>query len=189
MSRHLLLSLLFLAAIAPAHAALRELSMESRKPWPADPSHFELLEGHFSGDLDPEARQNRIINDLSMAPRNDRGLVAYRATFAILRPLGTASGLLVYDVANRGRITPTAFSQGHVSVISGWQGDLPVGPGIQSIEVPIARARDGGPVTWPVIVRFFNMPAGISPRSISRAGRRAALAGAHSLLQPARALV
>jgi hypothetical protein len=114
--------LLFLAAIVPAHAALHELSIESRKPWPADPSRFELLEGHFRGDLDPAAKQNGIINDLTLAPRNAQGRVEYRATFAILRPLGPASGLLVYDVANRGRITVTAFPQGHISVISGWQG-------------------------------------------------------------------
>jgi hypothetical protein len=160
MLRRLLLSILFLAGIAPAHAALRELSVESRKPWAADPSHFELLEGHFSGDLDPAANQNRIINDLALAPRNAQGRVAYRATFAILRPLGTTSGLLIYDVANRGRINPTAFPAGHVSVTSGWQGDLTPGPGIQSIEVPVAHARDGSAITGPVIARFLNMPAG-----------------------------
>ncbi len=167
MPRRLLLPLLFLAGIAPAHAGLRALSVESRTPWPADPAHFELLEGHFSGDLDPAARQNRIIHDLALAPRDARGRVAYRATFAILRPVGASSGLLVYDVANRGRINPTAFPQGHVSVISGWQGDLAPGPGIQSIEVPAAHARDGGPITGPVIARFIDMPAGTTTLNIT----------------------
>ena len=160
MLHRMLLSMLFLVGIAPAHAALRELSVESRKPWSADPSHFELLEGHFSGDLDPAAKQNRIINDLALASRNAQGRVPYRATFAILRPLGTTSGLLIYDVANRGRINPTVFPEGHVSVVSGWQGDLAPGPGIQSIEVPVARARDGIPITGPVIARFLDMPSG-----------------------------
>lgn len=167
MSHRVLLSLMILVGIVPAHAALRELSVESQKPWPADPAHFELLEGHFSGDLDPAARQNRIINDLALAPHNERGRVAYRATFAILRPLGTVSGLLVYDVANRGHINPTAFPQGHVSVISGWQGDLAAGTGIQSIEVPVAHAPDGGPITGPVIARFLNMPAGTTTLNIT----------------------
>ena len=160
MLRRLLLPLLLLASIAPAHAGLRALVVESRKPWPADPARFELLEGFFSGDLDITARQNRIINDLALAPRNERGRVAYRATFAILRPLGPASGLLVYDVANRGRVSPTAFSQGHVSVISGWQGDLAPRSGLQTIDVPVARAGDGRPITGPVIARYANMPAG-----------------------------
>lgn len=166
MRRWLLLPLLFLATVTPAYAGLRELAVESRTPWPADPAHFELLEGHFSGDLDPAVGPNRIINDLALAPRNERGRVAYRATFAILRPLGTASGLLVYDVANRGRISPTAFPQGHISVISGWQGDLVPGPGLQSIEVPVAHAPDGGPVTGPVIARFVDMPAGTATLDI-----------------------
>jgi len=166
MTRRLLLLFPLLVGIAPAQAALRELNVESRKPWPADPAHFELLEGHFRGDLDPSASQNRIINDLALAARNAQGRVAYRATFAILRPLGTASGLLVYDVPNRGRISPTAFAQGHISVISGWQGDLAPGPGIQSIEVPVAHARDGGPITGQVIARFLNMPAGATTLDI-----------------------
>ncbi|MBV9549107.1 MAG: hypothetical protein JO256_05470 [Alphaproteobacteria bacterium] len=166
MSRRLLPALLLLASIAPANAALRELSVESRKPWPADPAHFELLEGHFTGDLAPAVRQNRIINDLALAPRNAQGRVPYRATFAILKPVGMMSGLLVYDVANRGRINPTAFAQGHVSVISGWQGDLTPGPGIESIEVPVARGRDGGAITGPVIARFLNMPAGTTTLDI-----------------------
>ncbi len=166
MFRRMLLPLLLLAGLAPAQAGLRELSVESRKPWPADPTRYELLEGHFSGELDPAARQNRIINDLALAPRNQQGRVAYRATFAILRPLGAPSGLLVYDVANRGRINPTAFGEGHVSVVSGWQGDLAAAPGLQSIEVPVAHARDGGPITGPVIARFLNMSAGITTLDI-----------------------
>lgn len=156
----------FFAGLAPAHAALRELSVESRKPWSADSSRFELLEGHFRGDLDPVASQNRIINDLALAPRNALGRVEYRATFAILRPLGSPSGLLVYDVANRGRINVTPFPKGHVSVISGWQADLAAAPGIQSIEVPVAHARDGSAITGPVIARFLNMPAGTTTLDI-----------------------
>ena len=166
MSRLLLLPLLLLASIAPAQAGLRTLEVESRKPWPADPTRFELLEGHFSGELNPAARQNRIINDLALAPRNERKRVAYRASFAILRPLGKASGLLVYDVANRGRIAPTAFAQGHVSVVSGWQGDLTPATGLQTIEVPVARGRDGASITGPVLARFTNMPAGTTTLDI-----------------------
>jgi hypothetical protein len=165
LKRILPLAALWLTSL-PAHAALTELSVESRKPWPSDPTHFELLEGHFRGDLDPTARQNRIINDLALAPRNGRGRASYRATFAILRPLGTLSGVLVYDVANRGRMKPTAFPQGHVSVTSGWQGDIPQTAGIQYIEVPVAHAQDGKPVTGPVIARFINMPAGTTTLDI-----------------------
>jgi hypothetical protein len=66
-ARRLLPPLLFLASIMPAHAGLREIAVKSRKPWPADPARFELLEA-ISDDLGHTTRQNRIINDLALAP-------------------------------------------------------------------------------------------------------------------------
>ena len=62
--------------------------------------------------------------------------------------------MLVYDVPNRGRGAATAIGNGHVNVVSGWQGDLDEGPGVQRLYVPSA------PVTGPAMVRFMNMPAG-----------------------------
>ena len=64
------------------------------------------------------------------------------------------SGVLVYDVPNRGKGAAQAIGDGHVDVVSGWQGDLDDGPGVQLINVPSA------PVDGPAYVRFMNMPAG-----------------------------
>src|SRR5581483_1634799 len=101
-----------------AQAAVREFRIESRKGFPAD-NRFELLEGRFSGALDPDDPHNRIINDLKLAPRDSNGKVAYAATFKLLKPvdMSIASGVLVYDVPNRGHGAVMAFPQGHVSVI------------------------------------------------------------------------
>jgi len=135
----------------PASAAVTKLSIEKTSPLPGG---YELLEGHFTGALDPGDKHNALVNDIKLAPRNAAGKVEYSATFAIARPTGPMSGVLVYDVPNRGRGAATAIGDGHVDVVSGWQGDLDEGAGVQRIQVPSA------PVTGPAIVRFMNMPAG-----------------------------
>ncbi|HVW73861.1 MAG TPA: alpha/beta hydrolase domain-containing protein [Rhizomicrobium sp.] len=146
--RALLLACLF---ATPVEAAVTSLTVEKTTPIPGG---YELLEGHFRGALDPGDKHNAGVNDIGIAPRNGAGKVEYSATFAIARPVGQMSGVLVYDVPNRGRGAAQAIGGGHVDVVSGWQGDLTDGPGVQSIDVPSA------PVTGPAYVRFMNMPSG-----------------------------
>jgi hypothetical protein len=136
---------------APGWAAVTKLTVEKTTPMAGG---YELLEGHFTGALDPGDKRDAQVNDIKLAPRGAGGMVEYSATFAIARPTGAMSGLLVYDVTNRGRGAATAIGDGHVDVVSGWQGDLDEGPGLQLINVPSA------PVTGPATVRFMNMPAG-----------------------------
>src|SRR5450432_671755 len=87
---------------------------------------FEILSGHFTGELDPKDPHNKIINDIGLAVRNSRGLVEYTGTFAIAKPvdMSKASGVLMYNVPNRGNGAPIPNVDGHVSVVSGWQGDV-----------------------------------------------------------------
>ena len=136
---------------APTWAAVTRLTVEKTTPLAGG---YELLEGHFTGALDPADRHNAQVNDIKLAPRDSVGRVVYTATFAIARPTGALSGVLVYDVPNRGKGGATAIGDGHVDVASGWQGDLDDGPGVQLIQVPSA------PVTGLATVRFMNMPAG-----------------------------
>lgn len=142
--------LAFLVA-TPAEASVTGLTVEKTTPIPGG---YELLEGHFRGSLDPSDKRNAGVNDIGIAPRNADGKVEYSATFAIARPLGALSGVLVYDVPNRGRGAAQAIGEGHVNVVSGWQGDLPDGPAVQRINVPEAA------VTGPAYVRFMNMASG-----------------------------
>ena len=137
---------------APTWAAVTKLSVEKTSPIPGG---YELLEGHFSGALDPGDPHNAIIYDIKLAPKNAAGRVEYTATFAIARPTGSTSGVLVYDVSNRGRGAAAAIGDGHINVLSGWQGDLDDRPEVhQRIDLPSA------PVTGPALVRFMDMPAG-----------------------------
>ncbi len=143
--------LLAFVIATPAQAAVVRLTVEKTTPLAGG---YQLLEGHFTGALDPSDSHNAQVNDIKLAPRGAGGKVEYSATFAIARPTGRMSGVLVYDVPNRGRGAAAAIGEGHVNVVSGWQGDLEDKPGVQLIHVPSA------PVTGPAYVRFMNMPAG-----------------------------
>lgn len=160
-------SLLAPCLSAPASARLVRMDVEKVAPAPpvagADP--YEIVSGRFYGKLDPHDPHDAIITDLAYAPRDAKGRVEYSATFAIARPVDPAksSGVLFYDVPNRGNFWINADPFGYVRVVSGWQGDLPEDAGLQTVHVPVAvTGTDGKPLTGPVLVRFENMAAGIS---------------------------
>jgi hypothetical protein len=126
---------------------------------PAGP--YEVIRGRVHGEVDPRDPHNRIIQDIDLAPRNARGRVEYVASFALARPVDRAktSGVLIYQVVNRGNGDAAPNSDGDISLVSGWQGDvMPTGRN-QTISVPVARHADGTPVTGPVLARFQNIPA------------------------------
>ena len=138
---------------------------------------YQRFVGLAYGELDPAIDGNRIIQDLDLAPRNARGKVEYITTFSLIAPIdpSRASGLLFYEVVNRGNEgTQRSLAggsengeqflmrRGAVIVRSGWQGDLPRDdPGnwkgkTYSITVPIAKNRDGSDITGRVLHRFVN---------------------------------
>ncbi len=45
---------------------------------------YEVLSGHFFGEIDPKDPHNSIIMDIQFAPRNAHGMVEYSATFALV---------------------------------------------------------------------------------------------------------
>jgi hypothetical protein len=172
-----LASLTVLLAAGHVEAKLTRIKIETRES-PAykaqvfgKSGQYELLSGHFSGELNPADPHNAIITDIQLAPRNARGMVEYTATFSIAKPIDMtkASSVLLYSVPNRGRGAAVATADGHVSVVSGWQGDVRVAPEVQTIVVPVAKNADGSPVTGPVTARFINSPAGSNTLSLTRA--------------------
>ena len=122
---------------------------------------FEKLSGRVFGELDPKDPKNAIITDIRFAPRNSRGMVEYSATFSLAKPadMAKSSGVLFYTVPNRGNGTPVPSEEGHVSLVSGWQGDLRPRPGAQILSVPVAANPDGSPLTGPVLQRLIDLPA------------------------------
>jgi len=144
----------------PARAEVTQLVVEKTTPMS---NGYELLQGHYSGALDPANSHDAIITDLKLAPRNAAGKVEYYATFAIAKPvdMGKASGVLVYDVVNRGRGAAKNLGDGHVNVISGWQGDVDEAPKVYSLRTPKLHG-----ITGPAWVRFIDIPAGTTTMDI-----------------------
>ena len=129
---------------------------------------YANIRGRVHGEIDPRDRRNRIIQDIDLAPRNARGRVDYIATFSLMMPadLSKSSGVLVYSVVNRGTGAATPGPDGHISLVSGWQGDVAPTATNQTIQVPVARSRNGSPLTGPVLARFSDLPKGTSTAAI-----------------------
>jgi hypothetical protein len=154
-------------------AQVTRLEITSRTPAPGAPVSgaaptYETIRGRVHGEVDPSDRRHRIIQDLALAPRNARGRVEYVATFSMMKPVDAsrASGVLVYTVVNRGNGAPTAGPDGHISLVSGWQGDVTPTDVNQTIQVPVARHADGSDVTGPVLARFWDLPPGTTTAAI-----------------------
>jgi hypothetical protein len=149
-----------LAVAAPAAGQVTRLEISSRDVT----GGYERIKGLAHGEVDPADRRNRIIQDLDLAPLNARGRVEYVATFALIKPAEPSriSSVLMYSVVNRGNGAAVESPEGHVSLVSGWQGDVIPTANNQTIKVPVARNRDGSDVTGPVLARFVDFPAGTS---------------------------
>jgi hypothetical protein len=65
---------------------------------------FEKIHGWALGELDPANPLNAVITDITLAPRNVRGMVEYAVDFYILRPVNPSRGnnVMLFDVTNRG---------------------------------------------------------------------------------------
>src|SRR5580704_12279157 len=110
--RGLFIALAALALTTTADARVKGIVIEHRES-PAykgqafgEAGAYEWIRGHAYGELDPKDPLNAIVTDLQFAPKNAQGFVEYSVTFTLARPvdLSKASGVLLYDVANRGRI-------------------------------------------------------------------------------------
>jgi hypothetical protein len=68
---------------------------------------YELIQGTFTGEVDPVNPQNAVIVDIKNAPRNAKGLVTYSADFQIFRPIKLSQGnhRVIFDLPNRGGAT------------------------------------------------------------------------------------
>jgi hypothetical protein len=149
------------------HASV--VRLEITKVEPAGPGH-EKVSGKAYGELDPADPKNAVITDIQLAPRNERGKVEYVATFSLVKPrdMAMASGVLVYTVVNRGNGNAAPHPDGHVTLVSGWQGDVVPTAENQTIRVPVAKNRDGSSITGPLLLRFTNLKGNTTALMIPR---------------------
>jgi hypothetical protein len=150
------LALCLLLGTVSAHANI--VRIEITRVEPAGPTH-ERITGKAYGELDPVDPKNAVITDIELAPRNARGKVEYVTTFTLVRPteMMRASGVLVYTVVNRGGGNAAPHPDGHATFVSGWQGDIVPTTTNHTIQVPVAKNRDGSSITGPLVLRFLNL--------------------------------
>jgi len=132
---------------------------------------YERMSGKFYGELDPADPRNALITDIQLATRNARGKVEYVGTFSLMKPLdlSRASGVLLYSVVNRGNGAASASPEGHISLVSGWQGDVVPSATNQTIQVPRARNADGSSITGPLVIRILEQSGNTAALTIPRA--------------------
>ena len=65
---------------------------------------YEKLVGTIYFAVDPDNSANRIITDITLAPRNADGLVEFRSDFFLIKPkdVERGNGTVLYEVSNRG---------------------------------------------------------------------------------------
>src|SRR5262249_24121717 len=144
-----------------------------------DVGQYEKLVGRAFGEVDPADPHNAVIVDISLAPRNSRGVVEYSTDVYILRPVDRSKGnhRLFFAINNRGNLTsfgqfnnattggndPTTAAdagngflmrQGYTILLSGWDVTVAPGGGRFTITVPVAKNLDGTPIVGPALEEF-----------------------------------
>ena len=160
-----------------------------------DVGAYEHLTGQVTGELDPADPANSGIQDINLAPRNERGMVEYVTNIELLKPADMARGnrILFFEVNNRGnKLAPASFNTGvaggvaernalsspgdgwlmragYTMVWFGWEMD--VRPGMGRIGMPpiVAHNHDGSAITGTVRSEIITpLPATSVPISLSQ---------------------
>ena len=168
-------------------ARVVRIVIDDRRPLASAPGQtiaYEQIAGRAFGELDPRNPLNAIIQDIQLGKSTD-GKLHYTASFVLTQPvdLQRASGLMWHDVPNRGSPATIAVAErnfGDIGLASAWQGDdaaidanngtavratMPVG-GRHFLLVPVAKNRDGSPITGLVFGRIVNRSGPNSQRLI-----------------------
>jgi len=130
---------------------------------------FEKLIGKVHFAANPSNSANRMITDLSLAPRNERGEVEFASDFFLIRPkeISRGNGTLLYEVSNRGGKGMLSFfnlatsstnpgeanhfgdgfllREGYTLLWLGWQFDPPMREGLMRLYAP-AASDQGKPI-------------------------------------------
>jgi len=151
---------------------------------------YEKFVGRLYGEVDPKNRLNRVIVNLSKAPRHKRGRVEYSSNFCILKPVDMArgNGRIFFDAPNRGGKRILGFlndgpeandpstlehagngflmRQGYTIVWCGWQGDLMPLKNWLVLNVPVAT-HNGKPIVSKVRTEIVVDEKGVKSQPLS----------------------
>ncbi len=130
---------------------------------------YERITGTIRFAVDPANPANKIVTDISLAPRNADDEVEFSADFYLLKPadMGRSNGVVLYEVSNRGGKGMLGFfnlaarsldprqpehfgdgylmEEGYTLLWLGWQFDPPLRPELLRLHTPVATA-DGKPI-------------------------------------------
>jgi hypothetical protein len=128
---------------------------------------YERIAGRAWFAVDPNLPANRIIADIALAPRNEKGLVEFSSDIYVLKPRDPrqGNGAVLYEVSNRGGKgmlsmfnrasgspdprTAAHFGdgflmqQGYLLVWLGWQFDVPREAGRMRLYTPQVKGVTG----------------------------------------------
>ncbi|RXH54450.1 MULTISPECIES: alpha/beta hydrolase domain-containing protein [Acidobacteriaceae] len=160
-----------LVSLSSASAEVKAVVITSRLPWldgkpVGSVGAYEKLQGHITYTIDPKAKGNERIADITLAPRDAHGMVEFTADFVVVRPVDPAKArsTVFLEILNRGksnvsrylfqsdRKTPFRvetldgvklrdaflFERGFTVAWVGWQFDLP--KGTIRVDVPAVPA-------------------------------------------------
>ena len=175
------LALLVSASLSsPAAARLTRIVVDTTTSVAIGGVNYTQKVGRIFGELDPADPHNAVIQDITLAPLDANQRVPYAATITILTPQTGATGVMLYQVSNRGgQGLPNAstIEPGATYVWTGWQGDLlarncitdypcndlyagayqPTGGNpVHVLQVPVAHNPDGSTITGPVYGSVIN---------------------------------
>lgn len=175
-----LLASSLLGLATPADARITKILIDTTTTVTIGTTTYTQKYGRIFGELDPGDSHNTIIQDIGLAPLNSNHKVAYAATITILTPNSGSSGVMLYQVSNRGGQSLPAASTvepGATYVWTGWQGDVmtkncitaypcnnlnsgaytPTGSmPVHILQAPIAHNTDGSTITGPVYCSVIN---------------------------------
>jgi Alpha/beta hydrolase domain len=159
---------------------------------------YERLTGTAYFEVDPRDRRNAQVFDLDKADRNARGKVEFSADTVILKPvdMSKANGRLYFEVNNRGNkisftmmqdtppgtpnnkpLTAAHFGngylmrQGFVVAWVGWGADIAPGGDRLTVAFPIAKHKNGEPITERILTEFSDRNfGGLTPFTLPLSG-------------------
>jgi Alpha/beta hydrolase domain len=184
-----------LAVAPPLYADVVRITISSRAPLFNGQSFgaagpYEDIKGVAFGAIDPRDPKNAVITDIELAPKNARGLVEYRTTFTLRKPVDMtrSAGVLLYNIVNRGNHNGPdtwhvggdpgegfLYRLGQALLWSGWQGDMPiasVSAAQEGIDVPVGKNADGSALTGRVWARFVNVAGRVTTQLLPGARSR-----------------
>ena len=183
-----------------AQARITRIDIVKSEPAFGDASFGEAgayvhLVGRVSGELDPADPANALIQDISLAPRNARGMVEYSTNIEVLKPADLTRGnrVLLFEVNNRGnKLAVANFNEGVAGTVTdrnglaspgdgwlmrsgytlvwfGWEMDVLDGMNRVGMPPVVAHNHDGSAITGVVRSEMITpVPATSIPMSLSQ---------------------